>query len=289
MRAVLADELFYRKWFGGDWGLPTCRLVIWLSFPSPFCSIWSLAAIAIDRYFAVARPLQLSVISRHIKLVITALWLWSFLSAAGMISMAKLIIDSGEYHVCVMDFSHVKLSAGNIASLFIIVCLNFLVPLVAMSVLYSIVCWRLWSRDVPGEEASQDQRHRQALTTAKKVTRMMIVVVVFFVFCWFPFHFFIVLDSLHKIKLSYAAFKFIVWLANAYSAINPLIYLCYNGKFRQEFMVIMGKCFKRLSCFRCCRCCRFCKTRREYDFQISNVARSANSVPCNNDNNNDMG
>lgn len=256
MRDMLGDELIYRKWFGGDWGLATCRLVVWLTFPSPFCSIWSLAAIAVDRYFAVVRPLQLSAISRHIKSVIAVLWLWSFTSAAGMISMAKVDYISRDGYACVINFSHVELTAANITNM-CVMFLNFLVPLVLMTVLYSIVCWRLWSRDVPGEGGTQNERHRQAMKTAKKVTRMMIVVVVLFALCWFPFHIFVSLDSIHKIKVPYTALKFVVWLANAYSAINPFIYLSFNSKFRQEFMTIMRKCFRGFSCC--------CSSRREYD------------------------
>lgn len=46
------------------------------------------------------------------------------------------------------------------------------------------------------------------------------------------FFVFVGLNNVHKIVLQYAAFKFIVWLANAYSAINPFIYLLFDEKFR---------------------------------------------------------
>ncbi|KAJ7383474.1 hypothetical protein OS493_027635 [Desmophyllum pertusum] len=187
MTGMLGDDLFHRNWFGGDWGLPMCQLLVWLQFPAEYCSIWSLAAIAVDRYFAVTRPLHLSPISRHIKLVISVLWLWSFASAAGMATMAKLTFVNGTGYFCLINFSQVEMNAASITSMSILI-LNFVVPLVAMTVLYSIVCWRLLSRDPPGEgAANQDQRHEEAMKTAKKVTRMMIVVVVLFVLCWFPF------------------------------------------------------------------------------------------------------
>lgn len=246
MLNMLGDSLFERKWFNGDLGLATCRIYVVLNFLAPFCSIWSLAAIAIDRYFAVTQPLKMSVISRHIKPITFVLWLWSFLLSLGMVSMAQLKPESSDGYVCIIDFSNVKLTVVNIISLCIIF-LNFFVPLVLMTVLYSIVSWRLWSREVPGDEVNRDnRRRREAMKTAKKVTRMMIAVVVFFLLCWFPFHVFVIFDSIHRLELPYAALKFIVLLANAYSAINPLIYLSINSKFRKEFVIIMGKCFRRL-------------------------------------------
>ena len=202
-----------------------------------------------DRYFAVVRPLHVSPISSHIKLVISLIWLWSLGSAVGMVSMAKLRLVDGSRHYCVIDFSHVELTALNVTSLLIELLFNFAVPVVTMAALYSIVCWHLLSREVPGEGASQDQRHEEAMKTAKKVTRMMIIVVVLFVLCWFPFYVFVGLDSLHKIVLPYAAVKFVVWLANAFSAINPYIYLSFNSRFRKEFAIIMRK-FCRI--FNCC-------------------------------------
>ena len=61
--------------------------------------------------------------------------------------------------------------------------LIFLVPLLAVTVLYSIVGFRLWSRDPSGEGTNHDQRQAEVMKTAKKVSRMMIVVVVLFVLC----------------------------------------------------------------------------------------------------------
>ena len=248
MRTMLSDELFYTKWFGGDWGRITCKLLVWAKFPAPFCSIWSLTAIAVDRYFAVARPLLVSPISNHIKLTISGIWLWSLVSAAGMVAMAKLWLVDGSRYYCVIDFSHVELTTINVTSLIIELLFNFAVPVVAMAVLYSIVCRHLLSREVPGEGANQDHRHKEAMQTAKKVTRMMIIVVVMFALCWFPFYIFVGLDSLHKIVLPYAAVKFVVWLANVFSAINPYIYLLLNSRFRKEFLIIMRKFFKICNC-----------------------------------------
>jgi len=68
----------------------------------------------------------------------------------------------------------------------LIVSLNVVLPLFITTVLYIIVCHKLWSREVPGEGTSQNQRQAKAMKTAKKVTRMMITVVVLYELCFFP-------------------------------------------------------------------------------------------------------
>ena len=246
MTAMFRDSLFSREWFSGMKGLVTCRLIVWVSFLPPFCSVWTLTTIAIDRYFGVTRPLQSSPLSRHIQLVIMGLWIWATGSAAGMEVMAHLAFI-GRQVFCVIDYSHVTMNAGNIAALCLLL-LNFLAPLVAMTLLYSIVCYRLWSRDPPGEGTNHDQRLVEVMKTAKKVSRMMIVVVVLFVLCWCPFHVFVSLYTLHKISLPYPALKFIAWLSNAYSAINPFVYFSFNSNFKHEFKVILGKYCRRPKC-----------------------------------------
>ena len=243
MPAVFSDSLFHREWFGGNEGLVTCKFAVWVFFLPTFCSVWTLTAIAIDRYFGVARPLQSSPISRHIRLVIVGLRIWAIGSAAGMKIMAKIVFLDGHF-ICLLIIHTI---AWNVTALCLLL-LNFLVPLLAMTVLSSIVSFRLWSRDPPGEGTNHDQRQTEVMKTAKKVSWMMIVVVVLFVLCWCPFHVFVGLYCLHKISLPYSALKFIVWLSNAYSAVNPFVYFSFNSNFKQEIKVIFGKCCRRPKC-----------------------------------------
>ena len=246
MTAMVRDTLFLKQWFGGTGSLTACRFTVWVTYIPPFCSVWTLTAIAVDRYFGVTYPLQASPISKHFRLVIAALWIWAVGSAAGMQTMVNLEFIGNKVY-CVTDYLHIKFTAGNVTALCLLLS-NFIVPLVVMTVFYGIVCLRLWSRDPPGEEANQDERHKEAIKTAKKVTQMMIIVVVLFVLCWFPFQFFVGLDTLHRITLPYPALKFVVWLSNAYSGINPFVYFCFNTNFRKELRVLVGKCFSRPKC-----------------------------------------
>ena len=103
MPAKLSHFLFHREWLGGKKGLVTCKFAVWVFFLPTFCSVWTLTAIAIDRYFAVALPLQSSPVSRHIRLVIVGLWIWAIGSAAEMKIMAKVVFIDGHF-ICFIDY-----------------------------------------------------------------------------------------------------------------------------------------------------------------------------------------
>ena len=77
------------------------------------------------------------------------LWIWAIVSAAGMKVVTNIVFLDGHF-LGLIDYSHVAMNEGNIAALCLLF-LPFLVPLVAMTILYSIVCYRLWSRDPPVE------------------------------------------------------------------------------------------------------------------------------------------
>ena len=64
-------------WIGGIVGLIFCKMYIAVLFISPIFSAWILAIIAVDRFYAVARPLRLSPISQHLKKIIFLCWVWS--------------------------------------------------------------------------------------------------------------------------------------------------------------------------------------------------------------------
>ena len=103
-------------------------------------------------------------------------------------------------------------------------------------VLYTFVCLKLWSRQVPGEGANHNERQAEAVQTAKKVTWIMIIVAVLYVLCWLPF--FIIVNL--QISLKIDPILFIGLLTISYSGLNPYIYLTFSHKFRIRCKELIG-------------------------------------------------
>ena len=233
---------FETQWFGGLPGLVTCKLFLAsFTIPSVF-SCWILVVIAVERYYAVARPLTSSPVSQHLKKTIFFLWAWSVVSSTNNLVNGTLV-KTEQYYLC----DH---SAGWLKTRFILAFFNTALPLFILVVLYTIVCYKLWSREIPGEGTNQNQAQAEAIKTAKKVTRMMIVVVVLYILCWFPFDILYALDVLDIVEISPSLFKILIWLAVSYSGINPYIYFAFNQKFRNQLRHIFGNCNRNVLHFR---------------------------------------
>ena len=235
---LLNDITYYfeNEWFEGILGIITCKLLRASLFILPVFSVWILVAIAVDRFFAVTRPFQVSPLSRHFKKTVLLLWVWSAVSAANVLALIGLRKGKTSDFCETVD----KVYYGWRKFFLTCLVLNVVVPLVAIIILYTIICLKLWARKVPGEGANQNERQVEAIKTAKKVTRMMITVVVLYELCWLPY-FTMMLMSLIRgesplksdpskgnIHLNF----FILWLTVAYSAVNSFVYLTFNQKFR---------------------------------------------------------
>ena len=250
---LLNDITYYfeDEWFEGIIGIITCKLLRASAFILSVFSVWILVAIAVDRFFAVTRPFQVSPLSRHFKKTVVFVWVWSAVSAADVLALIG-IREEEAYDFCeTVDRVYYRWTEFSLTSL----VLNVVVPLVAIIILYTIICLKLWARKVPGEGANQNERQVEAIKTAKKVTRMMIAVVVLYKLCWLPY-FIIMLMSLikgesHSMITSdpptgnIYLYLFILWSTIAYSAVNPFVYLTFNQKFRNGFKHLYKDCLTK--------------------------------------------
>lgn len=166
------------------------------------------------------------------------LWVWAIASSTNVLVNGE-VVKTKDYYYC--DFSsdwiisHVILAAVNIA-----------LPLFIVAVLYTIVCHKLWSREVPGEGPNQNQGQAEAINIARKVTRMMIAIVVLYVLCWFPFDIIYALNFVIFVEISPELHTFLIWLTICYSGINPYIYITFSQKFRSQFRYIFRNFFRRI-------------------------------------------
>ena len=243
--AEMMDVIHYssmnKQWFGGLLGMISCKLCLAILFWPVVFSIWILATIAFERFYAVARPLRSSPISKHLKKIIFLLLVLCFVISLPFIEEENFQVVKDSYYCnlanVLQDLTVLKIVA---------VSFNVPLPLAIILVMYTVVCFKLWSREVPGEGSNQNAQQAEAVKTARKVTLMMISIVVLYTLCWFPLFAVGILQLLGYFHVNGSFLLFVIWLTVAYSALNPYVYLMFSQNFRSGFKRLFQICLGRV-------------------------------------------
>ncbi|XP_071401227.1 substance-K receptor isoform X1 [Centroberyx affinis] len=261
-----------------DWyfGLGYCRFQNFFPITAMFSSIYSMAAIAVDRYMAIIHPLKPRLSSTSTKVVIGLIWAVAF-----SLAFPQCYYSVTRFYyprtVCMVDWPDDYGGTHQISYQLAVILLIYLLPLLVMLVTYSLVGRSLWGGHIPGE--ATDHYHNQ-ITAKRKVVKMMVVVVMTFALCWLPYHVYFILGSFNRdiykqhyiqqVGLFLCLFMFlytlmnlfigyhvsfpcqvylaIFWLAMSSTMYNPIIYCCLNQRFRAGFRHAFAWCpFIRVS------------------------------------------
>lgn len=234
-----------------DVGLPRhnlylCLLMLSVLIMFTQSSIFSLLAVAVERYMAIFMPFRYQVLmtQRNAALVILTTWLLAFLiGLVPLMGWHKTPPDSGYcFFVFVVDMTYM-------------VYFNFfacvLAPLVIMFLIYAqiFVAVKQQVRRIVSEQGSGGGREGQARAAASmrremKTATSLFLVLFLFTICWIPLHIincFLLLCPHCPVPLELLLAAII--LSHANSAVNPFLYAYTMAAFRDTFKAI----------FLCCR------------------------------------
>uniref|UniRef100_A0A3Q1FT29 Tachykinin receptor 1 n=1 Tax=Acanthochromis polyacanthus TaxID=80966 RepID=A0A3Q1FT29_9TELE len=219
----------HNEWY---FGLVYCRFHNFFPIAAVFASIYSMTAIALDRYMAIIHPLQQRMSSTGTKVVVGVIWILALLLAFPQYyySNTSQFPDRVICYIEWPDLMGIKNRKHSKYYVCVTILLYFL-PLVVMGCAYLVVGLTLWASEIPGDSSD---RYKEQLTAKRKVVKMMIVVVCTFAICWLPYHVYFLLyqffpDMFEKqfIQQFYLA---IMWLAMSSTMYNPIIYCCLNDR-----------------------------------------------------------
>ncbi|XP_007524214.2 substance-K receptor [Erinaceus europaeus] len=208
-----------------------------------FVSIYSMAAVAADRYMAIVHPFQPRLSAPGTKAVIAGIWLVALALAFPQCFYSTIIVDEGATK-CLVAWP--EESRGKMVLLYhlLVIVLIYFLPLMVMFVAYSIIGFTLWRRAVPRNQIhGANSRHLQA---KKKFVKTMVLVVVTFAICWLPYHLYFILghfqEDIYCHKFIQQVYLALFWLAMSSTMYNPIIYCCLNHRFRSGFRLAF-RCF----------------------------------------------
>ncbi|XP_072478701.1 neuromedin-K receptor [Notamacropus eugenii] len=220
----------HNEWY---FGANYCRFHNFFPITAVFASIYSMTAIAVDRYMAIIHPLKPRLSATATKVVIGSIWILAFLLAFPQCLYSKTKVMPGRT-LCYVQWP--KGPKQNFTYHIIVTVLVYCFPLLVMAITYTIVGITLWGGEIPGD--TSDRYHEQ-LKAKRKVVKMMIVVVVTFAICWLPYHIYFIVTGiyqhLNRWKYIQQIYLAIFWLAMSSTMYNPIIYCCLNKRFRAGF------------------------------------------------------
>ncbi|XP_018414379.1 PREDICTED: substance-P receptor isoform X2 [Nanorana parkeri] len=228
----------HNQWY---YGLIYCKFHNFFPISAVFTSIYSMTAIALERYMAIIHPLKPRLSATATKIVICVIWSFSFCMAFPMGYYADAIPIQGR-DICYLNWPE---SEGKIfvkVYQILVFCLIYILPLLVIGCAYTFIGMTLWASEIPGD--SSDRYHEQVVAK-RKVVKMMIVVVCTFAICWLPFHIFFLLQTIemnHDQKIYQQLYLAIMWLAMSSTMYNPIIYCCLNDRFRIGFKHVFRWC-----------------------------------------------
>ncbi|CAG5123132.1 unnamed protein product [Candidula unifasciata] len=135
-------------WFMGD---AMCKVVIFFQNTVVGVSVLTLSAIAVERYFAICRPLKSRITMRKVKVTVLIIWLIS--AALGSPNVTNTVVAHFKQpelnlylRVC---NSGLEGKMEEIYLMFIVIVF-YLVPMVIIAIFYLIISHHLWHVRVPG-------------------------------------------------------------------------------------------------------------------------------------------
>ncbi|XP_027875109.1 tachykinin receptor 3a [Xiphophorus couchianus] len=219
----------------GDWyfGDAYCKFQNFFPVTSVFASIYSMTAIAVDRYMAIIHPLKPRLSAKVTMGVIVSIWSMAVVLA---FPLCYFSTTRAQPHRTICYVAWPRMADDHFMYHIIVTVLVYVLPLVVMGITYTIVGVTLWGSEIPGD--SSDNYHGQ-LRAKRKVVKMMIIVVVTFALCWLPYHLYFIATGLNKrlMKWKYIqqVYLSVLWLAMSSTMYNPVIYCCLNSRFRTGF------------------------------------------------------
>ncbi|XP_053167444.1 substance-K receptor [Hemicordylus capensis] len=233
----------HNVWYFGE---GFCRFHNFVPITAMFVSIYSMTAVAAERYMAIIYPFKRKLSAWNTKVIIGIIWLVAFGLAFPQFFYAQIVIDHGTTKCVVAwpdDVDQKHLLTYHIT----VIVLVYLLPLMVMFVTYSTIGMALWNNTVPGDHTNKVYYQHQTMAK-KKFVRTMVAVVITFAVCWFPYHLFFLLGSMqkdiYKQKYIQQVYLAVFLLAMSSAMYSPIIYCCLNQRFRSGFRIA----------FQCCPC-----------------------------------
>ncbi|GAB0189482.1 neuropeptide FF receptor 2 [Grus japonensis] len=245
---------------GWPFGSLVCKMSGMVQGISVSASVFTLVAIAVDRFRCIVYPFKQKLTISTALVVIAVIW---FLAVAIMCPSAvmlrvqeeknfRVILGYGNetrpVYWCREDWPDPGMRRIYTTVLFANI---YLAPLSLIIVMYARISTALFNAAVPAAGKHSHERRHGAPKKKQKVVQMLIIVALLFTLSWLPLWTLMMLSDYANLSdlqlrvINIYIYPFAHWLAFFNSSVNPIIYGFFNENFRRGFRAA----FKLQLCF----------------------------------------
>ena len=241
----------------GRFGLTLCKITNFLQDVSLNVSIQSLVLISVDRFGAVVFPLRPPIVSSKLcPYVILATWIVAIAIHCPHLFAFNLIEIEGELQCQLLWNETFEMSSSKKQYYLAVVLVVTVIPFALMTIIYSIIIFKLRSQKIPGNETMNAKQQKKRLRRQRNVLKMSLAIVLVFGLCWAPINIILFLtyfvwDKNVSASLScgfQAFYFFALFMAYANCAINPCICFNFSGNFRKGLKRLFECFLKKCNC-----------------------------------------
>uniref|UniRef100_A0A3P9KR21 Neuropeptide FF receptor 2 n=1 Tax=Oryzias latipes TaxID=8090 RepID=A0A3P9KR21_ORYLA len=248
---------------GWPFGSIVCKLSGMVQGISVSASVFTLVAIAVDRFRCIVYPFRQKLTIGTSKMIIVIIWvlaLFIMCPSGVMLQVTeeptvRIVVDHGSktrpFYWCRENWPSQEMRKIYTTVLFANI---YLAPLNLIVIMYARIGFTLFKTTIPptrgsgsatGESSSANKLSmdgRQTISRKKKrVIMMLVIVALLFVLSWLPLWTLMMLSDYARLTehqyrvINIYVYPFAHWLAFFNSSVNPIIYGFFNENFRRGF------------------------------------------------------
>ncbi|KAG9339056.1 hypothetical protein JZ751_024253 [Albula glossodonta] len=223
-------DYYVVKQLSWDHGLVLCASINYLRTVSLYVSTNALLAIAVDRYMAIVHPLRPRMKYQTAYCLIMGVWIIPVLiSIPSAYFASETMYPHGPTHskIFCAQIWPVDQQLFYRSYFLFIFAVEFVGPVITMTLCYARISRELWFKSVPG---FQTEQIRKRLRCRRKTVMVLIGILTAYILCWAPYYGFTILRDFYPTLISrqrnsLVAFYIIECIAMSNSMINTLCFV----------------------------------------------------------------
>uniref|UniRef100_A0A3B4ZF20 Neuropeptide FF receptor 2 n=1 Tax=Stegastes partitus TaxID=144197 RepID=A0A3B4ZF20_9TELE len=246
MPTTLVDNIIT----GWPFGSVVCKLSGMVQGISVSASVFTLVAIAVDRFRCIVYPFKQKLTIATSKLIIIIIWVLavSIMCPSGVMlqvtkeQRVRIVLgsnnDTRPFYWCRENWPNQEMRKIYTTILFANI---YLAPLSLIVIMYARIGFTLFKTTIPGHNKLSIEGRHTISRKKKRVIMMLLVVALLFILSWLPLWTLMMLSDYASLKehqhrvINIYVYPLAHWLAFFNSSVNPIIYGFFNENFRRGF------------------------------------------------------